>query len=137
MRFKYGMHTILLFVDSLAPFSTITEELLTLLRERYPGGLLKSAGSSDRTPVPAEGTASRIAYGVLIVPDDPTQGWKRLKLGHRETFTPSRCGIKDYGVIAFTFVGATDEDDVDAEDQEPDFEVEWPAEPEEFFELEQ
>ncbi|KOS18191.1 hypothetical protein ESCO_003330 [Escovopsis weberi] len=136
VRFKYGVHTIFLFVDALAPFSAITEELLGLLRERYPDGLMKSTTSSEKTPVPGADAAQRIVYGVLSVPDDPSQGWKKLKLGARDSFTPSRCGVKDNSIVAFTFVSADGEEAV-LEDEDVQFEVEFPVEQEDYFDEEE
>ncbi|KAL7949748.1 hypothetical protein V8C42DRAFT_341681 [Trichoderma barbatum] len=131
VRFKYGIHTIFLFVDGLAPFSSITQELLEILRERYPDGLTKSSSSPDeKTPVP---DAANVIYGVLRVPTDPFKGWKLLKLGGDAANTPSKCGVKDNSIVAFAF-GIDDDDDMDAEEEGAVFEVEWPQEDEELYE---
>lgn len=125
MRFKHGIHTIYLFVDSLAPMSTTTTELVQLLRERYPEGLTSSLDPPKRTPVPAD---AKLAYGVLNVPNDPSRGWKKLKVGEEQMYTPTKCGLKNSSIVAFTVVeGDVDEDDVL-------FEVEWPREDEEPYE---
>ncbi|KND91090.1 hypothetical protein TOPH_04400 [Tolypocladium ophioglossoides CBS 100239] len=87
VRFKHGVHTIYLFVDALAPFSAVTQELLDLLRERYPSGLTTSVAPPKQTPVPSD---AKLAYGVLTVPNDPSRGWKRLKVGEDEKYNPTK-----------------------------------------------
>ncbi|RFU78322.1 hypothetical protein TARUN_3916 [Trichoderma arundinaceum] len=130
VRFKYGIHTIFLFVDSLAPFSSVTEDLLEVLKERYPDGLTRSSSLPDeKTPIP---DTADVTYGVLRVPTDPSKGWKTLNLGEDAANTPTKCGLKDNSVVAFAFGGLDDDDDVDAEDVV--FEVEWPQEDEELYE---
>ncbi|KAM0262773.1 hypothetical protein ACHAQJ_001567 [Trichoderma viride] len=130
VRFKYGIHTIFLFIDSLAPFSSVTENLLEVLRERYPDGLTKSSSSPDeKTPIPE---AADVIYGILRVPTDPSRGWKVLKL-EGSTNTPTKCGLKDNSVVAFTFASRSDYSD-DDEDEEVVFAVEWPQEDEELYE---
>ncbi|KAL6910101.1 hypothetical protein GGI43DRAFT_1177 [Trichoderma evansii] len=130
VRFKYGIHTIFLFVDALAPFSSVTEELLAVLKERYPDGLIRSNSSPDeRTPIP---DTANITYGVLRVPTDPSRGWKVLKLGEDAFYTPTKCGLKDNSIVAFAFDSHDDEGD-DGEEEETVFTVEWPQEDEELY----
>lgn len=124
VRFKHGVHTIYLFVDALAPFSAVTQELLGLLRERYPSGLTTSVAPPKTTPVPSE---ARLAYGVLTVPNDPSRGWKRLKIGEDEEYNPTKCGLKNNSIVAFAFLEDDDDDEVL-------FEVEWPKEDDELYE---
>lgn len=132
VRFKYGIHTIFLFIDSLAPFSSVTEDLLEVLRERYPDGLTKSSSLPDeKTSIPESTT---ISYGVLRVPTDPSKGWKALKLGEDATNTPTKCGLKNNSIVAFAFDNSDDDDD--AEEGDVVFEVEWPQEDEELYEQE-
>ncbi|KAL7792082.1 hypothetical protein V8C37DRAFT_402492 [Trichoderma ceciliae] len=133
VRFKYGIHTIFLFIDSLAPFSSVTEELLAVLRERYPDGLTKSNSSPDeKTSIP---DVPHVAYGILRVPTDPSKGWKVLKLGEEAANTPTKCGLKDNSVVAFAFGSRDDDDDDDdVDDGDVVFEVEWPQEDEELYE---
>ncbi|KEY64622.1 hypothetical protein S7711_02826 [Stachybotrys chartarum IBT 7711] len=119
VRFKYGIHTIYLFVDTLQPFSDITAELLELLRERYPTGLNASVDSPEKTPIPDD---AKLAYGVLNVPTDPTRGWKKLNVGEDEVFTPTKAGLKHNSIVAFNFV--------EDEEEEVLFEVEWPRDEE-------
>ncbi|KAH6609997.1 hypothetical protein Trco_000017 [Trichoderma cornu-damae] len=131
VRFKYGIHTIFLFIDSLAPFSSVTQDLLEVLRERYPDGLTKSSSlPGGKMPIP---DAANVTYGILRVPTDPSKGWKALKLGREAANTPTKCGLKDNSVVAFTFGSSVDDDDDDKKG-ETVFEVEWPQEDEELYE---
>lgn len=123
VRFKHGIHTIYLFVDTLSPVSDITTELLQLLRERYPQGLTTSVEPPQTTPVP---DSAQLAYAVLNVPTDPSRGWKKLKVGEQAEFTPLKAGMKDNAIVAFAFVEDLDDEAV--------FEVEWPREDEEAYE---
>ncbi|PTB67762.1 hypothetical protein BBK36DRAFT_1168137 [Trichoderma citrinoviride] len=132
VRFKYGIHTIFLFIDSLAPFSSVTQELLAVIRERYPDGLTKSTSAPDeKTPVPAD---ANITYGVLRAPADPSKGWKPLNVGQDASNTPTKCGLKDNSIVAFAFPLAN-EDEIEAlEGGDVVFEVEWPQEDEALYE---
>ncbi|KAI9170756.1 hypothetical protein HJFPF1_00227 [Paramyrothecium foliicola] len=123
VRFKHGIHTIYIFVDALAPFSSVTQELVELLRDRYPAGLTSSIEPPKETSIPSGNV--KIAYGVLNSPRDPSRGWKRLNVGDDESFTPTKCGIENNSIVAFTFVSDDEDDD------EVLFEVEWPTEAEE------
>lgn len=122
IRFRHGVHTIYLFVDSSAPFSEITKELRELVAERYPYGLTTCLDPPKTTTVDDE---DRFAYAVLTVPKDPTRGWKRLKMDDSEDTTPSKAGLKDNSIVAFMPVGSEEAEG------EVEFEVEWPAEEEE------
>jgi hypothetical protein len=126
VRFKHGIHTIYLFVDSLGTMSSVTDELLSLLRDRFPNGLTTSTSPRKTTAVPADtdtDTATRIAYGALSMPNDPSRGWKGLKIGEKGIFTPAKAGLKNNSIIAFAFA-----DEEAAEDGDATFEVEWPRE---------
>ncbi|KAH6651666.1 hypothetical protein BKA67DRAFT_537526 [Truncatella angustata] len=98
IRFKYGIHTIFLFVDANSTFSDISAELLDVLRERYPDGL-KADKDSPETALPDD--ASRIEYATLEVAGDPSQGWKALDAKGNDT--PMFKKIKDNQVVAFAF----------------------------------
>ena len=125
VRFKHGVHTVYLFVDTLAPMSAVSQELLELLRERYPSGLTTSVAPPAQTPIPSD---ARLAYGVLAVPNDPSRGWKQLKVGADEELSPTKCGLKDNSIVAFAVLGeGDDKDDVE-------FQVEWPREDEDLYE---
>ncbi|KAI0839252.1 hypothetical protein F5Y06DRAFT_266355 [Hypoxylon sp. FL0890] len=118
IRFKYGIHTIVLFVDPTKPFSDLADELLEILRARYPEGLSTSTGlSSEKTKLPDD--PSQIQFAVPKSPIDLSQGWNRLKLGKKDT--PVSKGIQDNSVIAFAFRPR----DAD-EDFEVEFEVDFP-----------
>ncbi|KAM0438505.1 hypothetical protein ACHAPT_001254 [Fusarium lateritium] len=122
VRFKHGIHTIYLFVDALAPFSNVTAELLEILTERYPGGLTTSIAPPKTTTV-TDGTI--LVFGALKNPNDPSAGWKKLKVGDGDS-TPTKLGLKNNSLIAFAVV--------DDEEEDPEFEVEWPKEDEELYE---
>ncbi|SPJ76334.1 uncharacterized protein FTOL_06065 [Fusarium torulosum] len=124
VRFKHGIHTIYLFIDALAPFSNVTAELLSVLNERYPHGLTTATTPFRTTSVNSNST---LAYGALKVPNDPSAGWVRLKTGNEES-TPTKLGLKNNSLIAFAIL--------DDEDDEPEFDVEWPREDEELYEQE-
>ena len=124
VRFRHGVHTFYIYVDSQAPFSQVTEELISILRERYPRGLTTAVAPPKTTQVPDQPT---LAYGALTVPNDPAQGWKRINVGADGASTPAKCGVKNNSLIAFAFV----EDD---QDDEVLFEVEWPREDDEMYE---
>lgn len=127
VRFKYGIHTIYLFVDTQAPFSDVTTELLELVQERYPSGLTPSVEAielGEKREIPADAT---LAFGMLKNPNDPTKGWKKLNIGDG-TSTPTKLGIKNNNLLAFAVV--------DDEDDEHVFEVDWPREEEEYEQTE-
>ncbi len=119
LRLKHGAHTFFLFVDPLSPFSKITDELLEILRERYPDGLSQSTRGGDITQVPAEGETAHVSYAVLRNTRDQLSGWKNLNIEGDET--PASKSLKDNAVVAF----AIHTGDID-EDEEPQFQVEFP-----------
>lgn len=118
IRLKHGIHTVFLFVDPLAPFSTITSQLLDVLRERYPGGLTTSVAPPKSTPIPDFSESVHVSYAVLKYPHDPSQGWRNL--GVSATDTPAEKGLKNNCAVAFAF---QDPDDAAGDAR---FEVEWP-----------
>ncbi|PKS08353.1 hypothetical protein jhhlp_005297 [Lomentospora prolificans] len=115
LRFKHGVHTIFLFVDSLKPFSNLDAQLLEVLRERYPDGFLTT--SQGPTPIPS-GDAT-IYYARLKNPVDPTEGWKRLEVSSKDT--PNKKGISDNSTLAFAIYEKGTEPD------EVEFLVDWPS----------
>ncbi|KAI5459100.1 hypothetical protein BGZ63DRAFT_271050 [Mariannaea sp. PMI_226] len=121
VRFKHGIHTIYLFIDALAPFSEVSTELVQILKERYPQGLTTAIAPPVTTPVPDESDA-RLTYGVLKVPNDPSRGWKKLKV--QDGDTPTKLGIKNNSLIAFMFL---------EDDEEVEFAVDWPRDDEEMY----
>ncbi|KAI1497014.1 hypothetical protein F5X99DRAFT_398490 [Biscogniauxia marginata] len=118
IRFKHGIHTIFLFVDPLKPFSDVQEELLDVLRERYPEGLTTSVPSPTKTELPDE--PSQIVFAVPKAPADPTQGWKPLDV--QEDDTPASRNLKDNTIVAFA-IRHEDADD----DEEMAFQVAFPS----------
>ena len=106
--------------------SNVTQLLREVLQERYPSGLTTSVAPPKQTPVPAD---AKLAYAVLSVPNDPSRGWKRLKVGADEEFTPTKCGLADNSVVAFAVLGADHDDNDDVQ-----FEVEWPRVDDELYE---
>ncbi|GKU03327.1 hypothetical protein FLAG1_05759 [Fusarium langsethiae] len=122
VRFKHGIHTIYLFIDALAPFSNVTAELTSVISERYPEGLTTSISPPKNTAVDEN---SIIVYGALKIPNDPSSGWVKLKTGNGES-TPTKLGLKNNSLVVFA-VAKHENDD-------PEFEVEWPREDEEMYE---
>jgi hypothetical protein len=117
LRFRFGMHAIFLFVDTLKPFSAVTPELLELLRERYPDGLKASINPPKTVAVPLESDAE-IAYATMVqVSNESIAEWKRLEPRFMKQ-TPEALGMKNNDILAFAFV--------DDQDDEVDFEVEFP-----------
>ena len=104
--------------------SEVTKELIGLLQERYPAGLSTSLEPPKLTEIPSD---PKLAYGILNVANDPSKGWKRIQAGQDEVNSPTKCGLKNNSIVAFTFVLDPDEDDVI-------FEVEWPREDDELYE---
>ncbi|CAK7267647.1 hypothetical protein SEPCBS119000_002660 [Sporothrix epigloea] len=117
LRFKYGPHTIFLFVDRVASFDTISEQLLDVLRQRYPRGLFKGHPSlPDLTPVPPAGEDCHIKYGVPRNPRDLEAGWKALNTDNEN---PTTLRLKQNSVLAFSLQVN--------EESTPEFRVEIPA----------
>ncbi|KAM0498880.1 hypothetical protein ACHAO3_005741 [Verticillium nonalfalfae] len=106
IRFKYGVHTILLFVDSLQSFSAINKSLLEVLRERFPDGLKISPTLTDVTPVPTSDDV-RIVYGLPNNVNDLGQGWKVLRIDDDDK--PVSKGLKDNIPVAFAFLADGEE----------------------------
>lgn len=121
MRFKYGAHTILMFVDGQQQFSEITTALLEILRDRFPDGLTINHTSPETTALP-EGDV-QLAYALPVNSSDLTQGWKNIRAADDDT--PIAKGLKDGCPVAFSF-------DVD----EPEFVVDVPSLDEELEEEE-
>lgn len=117
LRLKYGIHTLFLLIEPLAPFSTITTELLFALRDRTEQGLKASAVDAPQSPPPADKDFS-VAYGVMKDPNDPSKGWKDLQIQGDET--PVSKGLKNNTVVAFVIRGADDAHET------PEFIVQWP-----------
>ncbi|KAI0599043.1 hypothetical protein F4775DRAFT_552674 [Biscogniauxia sp. FL1348] len=130
IRFKHGNQTIFLFVDAQQPFSEIQEELLGVLRERYPQGLA-TLSSPQKTELPDE--PSRIVFAVPKAPADLSQGWKPLKV--QEDDTPASKNLKDNSVVAFAF--RPEDADEDDDDGGIRFDVDFPSWEDEYAEAEE
>ncbi|CAJ2500757.1 Uu.00g036100.m01.CDS01 [Anthostomella pinea] len=128
LRFKHGKHTVFLFVDPMQPFSNLQQELLDILKERYPDGLTTAVEPPKQTQVPDD--PSRIIFATPKTPLDLSQGWKPLDVG--EDDTPVSKGLKNGGIVAFAI--RSEEAD---EDEDVAFEVEVPVYDEEEYVEEQ
>ncbi|RDL32951.1 Uncharacterized protein BP5553_08390 [Venustampulla echinocandica] len=117
LRFKHGKHTILLCAEPLTPLSQIKTDLLEALREVYPNGLPRS---DSPAPEKIPESIQDVALGALVDAYDPSRGWTELDNtpggGNKES--PKSLGLKDGGMVAFTFVNS---DDVET----PEFHVEF------------
>ncbi|KAI1756834.1 hypothetical protein F4782DRAFT_484316 [Xylaria castorea] len=120
IRFKHGKQTIFLFVDPMATFSHVQEELLAVLKERYPNGIT-TPESRKKTELP--NSASQIKFAVLKDKTDPTQGWKPLTFELDDA--PVDKGFQENMMVAFA-IAPDDADDADDTD-EVTFEVEFPS----------
>jgi hypothetical protein len=99
------------------PFSQLTAELLSILRDRYPNGLTASISQPQLIPIPDSDV--KVVYALPKNPADLTQGWKAINA--RETDVLGKKGVTDMSSVAFAFVG----DNVD--EANPDFVVEVPV----------
>jgi hypothetical protein len=113
VRFMYGVHTIFLIVDPLAPFSKVSHDLLEALREQYPDGLKPSVDAMEPTAIPGADNELETVYALPKSPTDLSRGWKKLDL--REGDTPAKKGIKDNAAVAFAFASPDDQGDVSFE----------------------
>lgn len=117
LRLKYGVHTIFLLADPLAPFYEITTELFSILRDRHADGLRASQDEPPQ-PIPQNGADAHVSYGVLKDPHDESKGWKDLKIEGSEN--PASVGLKNNTMVAFIVR------DADEADEAPRFVVQWP-----------
>ncbi|KAI1119053.1 hypothetical protein F5Y14DRAFT_119519 [Nemania sp. NC0429] len=117
IRFKCGTQTVFLYIDPVATFSHVQEELLETLKERYPDGITASPKSTTKTQLPSD--ASQIRFALLKSKTDPAQGWEPLDFDLDDT--PADKGFQDNMMVAFAF--ATDDDDAD----DVRFEVMFPS----------
>ncbi|KAI1128736.1 hypothetical protein F5Y10DRAFT_239791 [Nemania abortiva] len=118
IRFKHGNQTIFIFIDSMTTFSQVQEELLDILKERYPNGITTSVIPSEKTELP--NSASQIKFAVLKNKADTTQGWKPVDFESDDA--PVDKGFEDNMMVAFAIV-ADDADDAD----DVTFKVEFPS----------
>jgi hypothetical protein len=119
LRFKHGKITILLLAAPLTPFTTIIDDLLTILRERYPLGL---ENNYSPEPIPIPESIIDVVLGVPKDQYDLTKGWEELDIGVTGiTESPRSLALKEGAPIAFRFIG---EEDTDKDDEK--FWVEMP-----------
>ena len=94
-------------------FERISSELLEILQDRYPEGLVSSISPPKRTPVPPAGSAEaekvKIAYGVPRNTGDPSQGWINLNASYNDTVF--EMGLADMSPVAFALIPAGQEVD--------------------------
>lgn len=130
VRFKYGKTTILLHLDPLTPLSTVKSNLLAALRETKPDGV------QDR-PLPSTYAQLRLAKPVDA--SDAEKGWESIEPDGDNDFedeepstakakaqakkklestSAKAAGIKDGGVVAFTWLadGEDEDEGLDAKD---------------------
>ncbi|KAI4595334.1 hypothetical protein KJ359_007008 [Pestalotiopsis sp. 9143b] len=117
IRFKYGIHTIFLFVDPNSTFADVASELLQVTQERFPNGM---NADKDTPPAAVPEDSSRVEFAVLAVPSDPSQGWTPLRAAADDKLLSK--GLKDNQIVAFAF---RDEDDEDID--EDAFQVAFPT----------
>lgn len=107
IRFKHGRHTILLLAEPLTPFSQLKADLIEALNEVYPTGLPKD---DSPTPEKIPESITDIALGAPVDAYDPSKGWAEFDTtsdaGNKES--PKSLGLKDGGMVAFTFVNGDD-----------------------------
>lgn len=101
------------------PFSRITAELLSILQDRYPNGLTASLTEPATTPAPTGEGDVKVAYAVLRNPNEPSQGWKNLKV--QPTDTVASKGLTDMCSVAFALL------DPNADENDVQFHVEFPT----------
>ena len=118
MRDELPWYVHILFVDPLARFNQISEELLGILKERFPQGLDTSRSGSASTQIPDD--PSQIEYAVLKDPTDLERGWRPLNVNEHDT--PTTKGLKDNIFVAFAI---REEDGAALKDK--DFEVHFPS----------
>ncbi|KAI1334589.1 hypothetical protein F5Y15DRAFT_420676 [Xylariaceae sp. FL0016] len=121
IRFKNGTNTIFLFVDPNKPFSHIQNELLEVMKERFPKGL----GPDQTADIPID--PSKIKFALPKSDTDPIE-WKPLDVG--EDDTPVGKGLKDNMMIAFA-IASDESEGVSFEVIVPTYQDAYPEEEEE------
>lgn len=100
LRLKCGIHTIFLFVMLDWTFAKVSEELLQILHDRYPNGLMFSV---DAEPIPLPEGDVKVVYGIpRSSTGDLNHGWKRLKVEDDDTVESSK--LADVSPVAFALV---------------------------------
>jgi hypothetical protein len=119
IRLKYGIHTVFISAMIDWPFSRLTTELLSILRDRYPNGLTTSIGQPQLVSIPASDSDVKVVYALPKNSGDLTQGWKTINA--RETDLLGKKGVTDTSSVAFSFL------DADADESQAEFTVEVPT----------
>jgi hypothetical protein len=110
------------------PFAILKDELLSVLRERYPKGLPKPTRPHEYLPVP--NSIADVALAIPVDQHDMTKGWEALELSDSKGKTkdsPKSKGLKDGGVLGFRFRSEDEDEDEDEKGDGEDFVVEWPS----------
>ncbi|KAI2641019.1 hypothetical protein GGS21DRAFT_502672 [Xylaria nigripes] len=118
LRFKHGILTIFLFVNPVEPLRYVQEELLGILKGRYPDGITTSGIPPRITQLPKN--ASQIRFAVPKDKSDPAQGWKPLPMDADDT--PKGQKLQDNMMVAFAIA----EDDAKDADK-VEFVVSFPS----------
>lgn len=117
LSFKHENITILLYAEPLTPITSIKEELLSVLVDRYPSGLPQASPSTPSSEI-AEETASiphpsdpaDIILGKKADDADEDAQWEEIDLGKGSKGTPKGVGLKDGSCVAFAYKEAFDEE---------------------------
>lgn len=110
----------------MTPFSILKDELLSVLRERYPKGLPRPTRPREYLPIPD--SIVDVALAIPVDQHDVTKGWEALESGDSKgkmKDNPKGKGLKDGGVLAFRF--RSEDEDEDEKGDGEDFVVEWPS----------
>ncbi|KAK4129844.1 hypothetical protein N657DRAFT_653111 [Parathielavia appendiculata] len=118
IRFKYGIHIIFMFAMLDWTFSRLTDELLSVLRDRYPKGLTASIGEPEATTLPTSGSDFKLVYALPKTASDLSRGWNVIKAGPNDTLGAK--GLTEMCSVAFAFL------DPDANETDAEFPVELP-----------
>ncbi|KKF93320.1 hypothetical protein CFO_g4340 [Ceratocystis platani] len=97
VRFKIGVHTFALFINSLDLWSNISEQLSAIIKARYGTTGLVSANDPIALP---RAEPWRIVYAKPKDPHELRAGWVPLRFDD-ETETPARSGLTDGCTLAF------------------------------------
>jgi hypothetical protein len=101
------------------PFSRLTTELLSILRDRYEKGLTPSIAAPEATPVPASDGEVKLVYALPRNPNDLSRGWKGLSAQSSDTLGEK--GLTDLSYVAFALLSP------DQDESEVEFPVEIPT----------
>lgn len=104
LRLKYGPQTLFLFADWSGTINDLTKQLLAVLRDRYPNGLLDYPLSPPAVKVPKEDeTNYRFAYATPRNPRAMDGNWTLLS-DHKQKLSQVSPRLRDNSIIAFLIV---------------------------------